>query len=190
MGDPRIVFPNPAPVSGQPAAPPPFGALNNTGRVYGTQSRHDWTAGQTDPRVVCDVVKAEALWRLSVFGRVYLTIQYGTLATRQLVNLQAPVVLTIPGQFTATARPLDGNGASVDVTLTQATAGGLSHARAFVTAAGGAVALDSGAVRFVALTASTLTISGAAVVVPALATVPLVAGSTLDTGSGFQEFEA
>jgi hypothetical protein len=52
------------------------------------------------------------------------------------------------------------------------------------------VNLDPGAVDFFALTASTLTISGAAVVVPALQIVPLVSGSTLDTGSGFQEFEA
>jgi hypothetical protein len=192
-GAPRMILPGPAFISGQPAMPPAPGSVGNTGKVHGTQSRRDWAAGETDARMVCDALKADCLWRFSAFGAVYITILYGTLATRQIFRLQAPVVMTIPGQFLATAQPInpEHTGVSCDITLTPATASeGTEHARAFVTAGGGAVALELGAVRFVALTASTLTISGAAVAVPALSAVPLVAGSTLNTGSGFQEFEA
>ncbi len=181
---------SPAPVSRWPADAPPFGALNGTGEIYGTQSSHTWAAGQTDTREICDVTKAPALWRLSVFGNVLVSIGYGTNGNRQILNLQAPCVITLPGQFTARATPRDNAGTSCVVTLTQATAGALSQARKLADAAGGAVALDEGACRYVALTASTLTISGVAVAVPALAVVPLVSGAVLNTGSGFQEFEA
>lgn len=193
-GAPRIMLPGPQFISGPPALPPPPRSVGNTGNVWGLQSRQDWVAGLMDPRVVCDTIKAECVWRFSAFGAVYITVLYGTLATRQIVRLQAPVVMTIPGQFVATAEPIDPqhSGVSCDVTLTPATASrAFEHARAFVDAgAGPAIALELGAVRFVALTASALTISGAAVAVPALAAVPLVAGAVLNTGSGFQEFEA
>lgn len=181
---------NPVPVSPPPWMPPPQAAIGNTGPVYGTQSRHVWVAGQTDERGVIDVVKAVALWRISVFGSVLVRVTYGTQATREFAELQAPVVMTVPGQVVVSVRPRDDEGAICTVTLTQATDGGPSHARKFADAGGVGVDLDNDAVRFVALTASTLTISGAAVVVPALSSVPLVAGSSLDTGSGFQEFEA
>lgn len=192
-GAPRMVLPGPAFVSGQPAAPPPPGSVGNTGETYGTQSRASWQPGENDPRQLCDVVKAESLWRFSAFGAVRISIIYGTLASRQILNLLAPVVMTIPGQFTATAQPVDEDheGVSCDITLTPATASALEHARSFIDAgAGPALELELGAVRYVALTNSTLTISGAAVAVPALSSVPLVAGALLNTGSGFQEFEA
>ncbi len=181
---------SPAPVSRWPADAPPFGALNNTGEIYGLQSSRTWAPTETDWRELCDATKAPALWRFSVFGNVLVSITYGTNGTREILELQAPCVITLPGQFTAKARPRFGSGASCVVTLTQATAGALSQARKFASAPVGPIALDDGACRYVALTASTLTISGVAVVVPALATVPLVAGSSLDSGSGFQEFEA
>lgn len=191
MRAPVIMPPgSPAPVSGWPAQPPPFGALNNTGEIYGTQSSRTWQPTETDWREVCDATKAPALWRFSVMGDVLVSIGYGTNGNRQILELQAPCVITLPGQFTARAKPRGDDGASCVVTLTQATAGALSQARKLADAGGGAVALDEGACRYVALTASTLTISGVAVNVPALATVPLVSGSSLNTGSGFQEFEA
>lgn len=186
--DPRNVWlPEPANVSTPGRSQAPVG---NTGTIYGTQQRATWKAGDRRPRQVCDALKPQALWRLSIFGRVDVTIAYGTQANRAIELVRAPVVLTIPGQFTATAAPIDGDGATCVVSLTQATAGARSVARKLADAGGGAVALDEGAIDFWALTASTLTISGVAVAVPALAIVPLVAGSVLLTGSGFQEFEA
>jgi hypothetical protein len=178
------------PVSGPGEGLSP-GASGNTGPIYGIQQFKPWNPGETDARQVCDTIKAFSLWRFSAFGRVLITIDYGTMATRKILQLQAPVVLTIPGQFTATATPIDNLGTDCKVTLTPATAGARSIARQFVDAAAGpAIRLSDDAIDFWALTASTLTISGAAVVVPALAIVPLVAGSSLNTGSGFQEFEA
>lgn len=192
-GAPRMILPGPAFVSGAPAAPPAPGSVGNTGKVHGLQSRRDWAVGESDARPVCDALKAESLWRFSAFGAVYITIIYGTLGSRQIVRLLTPVVMTIPGQFTATAEPVDADHDEpvyCEITLTPTTAQ-VEHARNFVSAgAGPAIALELGAVRYVALSASTLTISGVSVAVPALSSVPLVAGSTLDTGSGFQEFEA
>lgn len=176
----------PMPVSGQPAQPPPMGSVGNTGEIYGTQQSAKWAVGDTRAKQVCDSLKATALWRLSVFGNVLVTIQYGTRSNREFVRLMAPVVITLPGQFTAYAEPLDDQGASCTVTLTQATAGARSQARKLVT---GPATFDQDAVDYFALSASNLVISGVAVAVPALAIVPLVSGSSLVNGSGFQEFE-
>jgi hypothetical protein len=175
------------PVSGHSYAQAPVG---NTGVIYGTQQRAVWNPGQSDSRQVCDALKTASLWRFSAFGRVDITIDYGTQGTRKILTVRAPVVMTIPGQFTATATPIDDDGTECTVTLTQATAGARSIARQLVDATAGAVNLSDGATDFFALTASTLTISGVAVVVPALQIVPLVVGAVLNTGSGFQEFEA
>ncbi len=185
----RVYVPGPANVS-EPGRSMPRGApVGNMGPQYGTQQSATWDVGDGTPRQLCDVTKAAALWRLSVFGAVRVTIAYGTSKNRDIVRLLAPVVITLPGQFTVTAEPTNtGVGATAVVTLTQATAGALSQARKFV--AGGPVALDDGAVRFVALAAASLTISGVVVAVPTLSTVPLVAGSVLTSGSGFMEFEA
>jgi len=185
----RIYVPGTAPsVSGQPAAPPP--TRGDMGEVYGITQFERWVVGKSEERQVLDVTRADALWRLSIFGELLVQVDYGTTRKRTIQNLRAPVVITVPGQVTVRAKPYDSaHAAAVDcvVTLTQATAGALSQARK---AATGPVALDAGAVRFVALDACALTISGVAVSLAASQTVPLVAGSTLTSGSGFQEFEA
>jgi hypothetical protein len=186
---PRIMMPHEGP-PGWPAVAPPPPALDNTGKVYGIQARHTWTAGQTDERQVIDIPRGEFLWRISIFGRVRVRVDYGTKANRHLLNLLAPVVMGIPGQCTVRAVPLDSEGAEVDATLTLATGTAQAQARNVVDATLAAVPFELDAVRFVALSASTASISGLLVAVPALATVPLVAGSVLLTGSGFQEFEA
>lgn len=184
-------FPDPLPVSGAAQREAP-GWNGNTGADYGTQALAIWPPGDVQPRQICDSLKAEYTWRFSVFGPVLLTISYGTRGNRTILNLQAPVVMTLPGQFTATATPIGSSSVerSCECTLTKATAGARSVARKLADSTAGAVALDAGAVDYWALTASTLTISGVAVVVPALAIVPLVSGAVLNTGIGFQEFEA
>lgn len=189
MTDPRPIYlPGPVPVSGTAAAPPPQGMVGNTGVIYGTQVFRQWAPGDTSEKQVLDVAaKSSALYRISVFGRVVLKVIYGTQKTREILRLQAPVVMTIPGQITIIATPLDANGATCEVTLTQATAGARGIARLLAT---GPVNLSNDAVAYTALTASNLTISGIVTAVPALATVPLVAGSVLNSGDGFQEFEA
>jgi len=179
-------FNEPVPVSGMPAQPPPQRAVGNTGVIYGTQQSTIWQPGKTDARQVCDAMKPAAMWRFSAFGRCTITIDYGTQGNRKIFALRAPVVITLPGQFTATATPIDDQGAECRVTLTQATAGARSQARNLAT---GPVALSDDAVDFFALDACSLTIAGVVVAVPALQIVPLVAGSVLTSGSGFQEFE-
>lgn len=184
---PAIAFGNPLPVSAPAYPQPPSPPVGDMGAEYGIQSFRVWSPGETDQRQVLDVRKADALWRVSIAGNVTVAISYGTSHNRALLALQAPVVITIPGQMTVEATPRDDDGTTCVVTLTQATAGALAQARKYIDAAG---ALDPDAVRFVARVASVVTISGAAWNVPALSSVPLVTGSVLVSGSGFQEFEA
>jgi hypothetical protein len=172
-----------------PAQPPPQAWVGNTGPIYGTQSSHVWAAGQVDPRQVIDSLKSHSLWRFSVFGNVALQILYGTQATQQ-INALAPCVFFLPGQVVVLATPRNAEGTTCHVTLTPVWGQNRSHCRALLDATGGALAFSPDAVRFVALVASTLTVAGIAVAVPALAECPLVTGSVLNTGTGFQEFEA
>ncbi len=188
----RVVLPSPSVVSPPGYSYPPGAPVGDMGVDYGIQRFGIWKAGDVVPQQLIDVRRAEALWRVSAFGPVSLSLGYGTTKRRQVSGLLAPLVITVPGQLELTAAPLDPDhhGVSCIVTLTQATAGAFANARKFVSRTLADVVLDVGAVRYVALTASTLTISGAAVVVPALSIVPLVVGSVLTGGSGFQEFEA
>lgn len=188
----RVVLPGPPNVSmpGQPR--PPGAPVGNMGVDYGIQRFGQWAAGNVVPLQLIDVTRADALWRVSAFGPVSLTLGYGTTKKREIVGLLAPLVITVPGQLELTAKPTDPDHAGVIciVTLTQATAGAISNARKFVDDSGGAVTLDAGAVRFVALEATVLSIGGVAVNLTASQFVPLVVGSSLTSGSGFQEFEA
>lgn len=185
-----MVLPGPTTVSPPGYSRPAGAPVGNMGADYGIQVFGIWAPGDVVPKDLIDVTRADALWRISAFGNVTLTLGYGTTRKRSIVAMQAPLVMTVPGQLTLIATPRDDLGTSCTVTLTEATAGAVSNARKFVARGATNVALDDGAVRYFALTASTLTISGAAVVVPALSFVPLVAGSVLTSGSGFQEFEA
>lgn len=185
-----MVLPGPHVVSSPAAPAPPHVPVGDMGTAYGIQQFVNFLPGDVVPKQVIDTRRSEALWRVSVFGNVLLNLAYGTTKKREIFGLQAPLVITVPGQLTVTATPRDDAGTTCIVTLTYATAGAIANARKFVARAGVDVPLDAGAVRYFALTASTLTISGAAVVVPALQLVPLVAGSVLTGGSGFQEFEA
>lgn len=187
----RVVLPGPAVIS-RPGAPAPPGApVGDMGTEYGIQQYGRWAPGETKAKQLIDVRRTDALWRVSAFGNnVSLRLSYGTTKLRTIEGLQSPLVIAVPGQLALTVTPLDDAGADCIVALTYATAGAIANARKFVDDAGGAAALDAGAVRFFALTASTLTISGAAVTVPACSFVPLVVGSVLNSGSGFQEFEA
>ncbi len=185
-----MYVPGPVNVSPPGQSAPRGAPVGNMGPQYGTQQSATWAPGDIKPRDLIDTLKAESLWRFSIFGAVLVNISYGTSKNHPIVDLMAPVVMTIPGQFVATVRPRSDAGAVAVVTLTEATAGAISQARKVVVRGGADVALDEGAVRYFALTASTLTIGGVAAVVPANVSVPLVAGSVLTAGSGFQEFEA
>lgn len=186
----NVWLPEPVNVS-RPAAPqPPPGSVGNTGEVYGGQVRAIWTPGQHDGRKVLNLLKAEYVWRISVFGRVLLELQYGTLGTRTIPNLRTPLVMTVPGQVTIFAQPLDDEGTVCSVTATKASAGARAICRQLVGADAGAVDLHEDGADFFALVASSLTISGVVTAVPACTVVPLVAGSSLTSGGGFVEYEA
>lgn len=183
---------DPLPVSRPPApnwTPHVPNDPRSVGERFGIQSRAVWAPGNVAPVQVVDSLLALSLWRVSVVGAVLLDIEYGTSARRKFTDIEAPLVLTAPGMVQVYARPADPEHTGIEcrVTLTPATAGSFSQCRKLATSP---ATLEDGAVRFFALVASTLTISGVATVVPALSTVPLTAGALLTGGSGFQEFEA
>jgi hypothetical protein len=177
-------------------SPPPGSAVpdqlkNDTGPTYGFQQSRTIPAGDARSQPVIDEVRAEFLWRFSIFGRVFVRVTYGTLQTRQFVDLLAPVVMTVPGQLNVEVRAVDPQSETpFSVTVTKATGGARAIARSALDAGAGAVALSDDAAFYTALSVSTLTIAGLPVTVAASQTVPVVAGSSLVTGTGFQEFEA
>lgn len=161
--------------------------------MYGTQSRRRWAVGENEPQQVIDALRSVSLWRVSVFGPVLVNVEYGTAMRRVFSSLRAPLVMTIPGQAQLYAWPVNAEHDGVvecTVTLTPATAGEPAQARKIIDSGGIDTPFDLDAVRFVAFVDSTLNISGVVVAVPALSSVPLVAGALLTIGRGFQEFEA
>ena len=187
-----------SPVSVPPWDPPKEGSSNLP--FYGEQSIAKWAPplpghalDAKEKQIIDTGQPTPYLWRVSIFGEgILLRIVYGSRATlARLDAVRTPFVGTFPGKVTIYARPLNPEvpaAVTATPTLTMASAG-RSEMRALIDATGGAVAFHADAVRFIALQASTATIAGVAVAVAALATVPLVAGSTLLTGVGFQEFE-
>lgn len=189
-----------SPVSVPPWDPPPQGTSNLP--FYGEQRTAKWAppaagyALDAKEKEIVDMAEPTPyLWRVSAFGAgVYLRIVYGTRATLATLDfVRTPFVGNFPGRVTIYARPIDptleSGAVTCTPTVTQASAG-RSELRALIDASGGNVAFHPDAVRFVALLASTATIAGVTpVAIAALSTVPLVAGATLLTGVGFQEFE-
>lgn len=157
------------------------------GTPYGWQQSRTIPAGDAREMHVIDEVNAEFLWRFSVFGRVLVRVVYGTSSTREFVDLQAPVVMAVPGKLAVYVRSADTQAEQpFQVTCTKATGAARSQARKLITVVG---PLSDDAASFTALTAATLTVAGQAVILTAGQTVPLVAPSSLVAGAGFQEFE-
>ena len=196
--DPRpIRFQNPMPVAGVPAYPVPPNALGNGASAeslvapYGEQIQVQWLAGDRSTKSLLSLQMPPfgMVWRVSLFGAVTFKVTYGTRATRTLAGFQAPSVFTSPGKVQIDATPTTGEGALANVAVSQASGGARALLRRFITAPAGDVNIQPEAVNFLALVASSLTTSGQIVAVPALSECPLVAGSVLHSGAGFQEFE-
>jgi hypothetical protein len=177
------------PDSPPPGFSPALGSPRTGGEAYeGTQNEQVWAAGQTDRRGIIDATRKAGLYRLTLLGHnVLCNVRYGTNATLQLVNLRAPVVLTLPGQVGVSCQPIDGAGAAISATLVRVTAASIQHARRRLA---GAVAINEAAVSFFTLEACSLTIDGQNYpAVPAFTRVPLIQPAALVTGSGFEEFD-
>lgn len=180
------------PGSAAPIMLPP--APGNEGPIYGLQARHAWPTSSTGPRqVVAECLRAHSLWRVVAKGRsVKLSLTYGTNANLQINDLLSPLVIYVPGQFALYAEPEGINGQTPEVvcSVTPVTNAGIAHARRIV--AGGPLALNPAATRYFALTDSVVSIHGGTAngPVPALSSIPLVAGSSLTSGTGYEEFEA
>jgi len=183
---------------GIPASPAPGSVLDPAahfkGYVHGIQRIGTWKAGENKPLDLIDEILAPNLWRVTAFGpeNMKADLLYGTSATIRASGLALPLRVSVPGQVALICYPVSEEHETLEVrvTVTPATSGGLIELCSIVTRVGADVPLDPNAFRFTALTASTLTIRGTAVVVSALSSVRLVAGSVLTGGTGYQEFDA
>lgn len=171
--------------SGPPGEPVYRG---NMGEVYGEQSSREIAIGDTNEHQCVDLVRAEFLWRVSVFGPVLARLVYGTLQTREIRDLRTPLVMGVPGQCAIYVRALNPEaGARYSVTATKATGGARSVARRPLS--GPNADFHPDAAFYTAITASSVTTGGLTATVPANITIPVVAGAVLVSGTGFEEFE-
>jgi len=178
---------------GVPASPgpawPPASPMHNTGKSHGIQLFPKWAPGETKKKGLVDDLRAANLWRLVIVGgsAMRVDIKFGTEKTITLTGLSLPLRCSVPGQLTVEAYPFEAQDTeqSVRATLTPATSGGLIEMRR--PAAVGAFADEAFA--YFALTASVLNIRGIVTAVAALQRVPLLAGSSLTSGDGYEEFD-
>ncbi len=151
---------------------------------YGQQQKEVWAAADQIARPLLDAEPNGELWRLSVIGDVLITVAWGT-GARRVLELDAPLVADLPGYVSVIAAPRTSGGATAQVTLTRSSGAGPQEMRRAILVPG---ALHDDATRFVAFVASTVTIRGVGVVLAPGESIPLVSGSVLTAGSGFQEF--
>lgn len=147
----------------------------------GQQYSASWPIGDTSTKPIVTSEPNDFTWRVSVFGEVSLTIEWGTSSTNQLAGIRAPFLAAIPGRFSIRAAALDpANGASCLCTLTQGTADFEPCVRQFINAP---QVLSPYAFRATALfTPTNITIAGVPVVLNAGDSIPLVARSQLTAG--------
>lgn len=183
-------YPSGVPASPGPALPFPQPA-HDMGVVHGIQSKRSWKPGDNHKQTAIDARRASNLWRVTAFGPEVLAVdlKFGPQCTITLTGLALPLRVSAPGQFQLIAYPTADHDDELElnVTMTPATSGGLIEARRIKTVAG---AFDINAVRYTALTASTVSIRGIGpLAVGVLESVALLAGSSLVTGSGYEEFD-
>lgn len=178
---------------GVPGSPgpawPPASPMHNTGKSHGIQLFPKWKPGETQKKGLVDNLRAANLWRLVIVGgeAMRVDIKFGTEKTITLMGLSLPLRCSVPGQLTVEAYPVSAQETeqSVRATLTPATSGGLIELRRVAVV--GAFAEE--AFSYFALTASVLNIRGVVTAVAALDRVPLLAGSSLTSGDGYEEFD-
>lgn len=182
-------FPGGDPASPAPALPFPYPA-HLLGKAHGIQLYPKWAPGQTDKKGIVDDLLAANLWRLVIVGgeAMRVDITYGTGKTITLRGLSLPLRCSVPGQLSVEAYPFEAQETqqSVRATLTPATSGGLIEMRRPIV---GAATFADEAFAYLALTASVLNIRGVVTAMAALQRVPLLAGSLLTSGSGYEEFD-
>jgi len=185
----RGPWPDGTPASPAPALPYPQPS-NEIGEAYGIQCKHTWKPGKVERFPVFDQIRAKNLWRMVLYGSpaVRVDIGFGSKATFNFLGLSLPLRCTVPGQLSVECYLTEAQDAEqmVGGTLTPATSGGLIELRRLVT---GTVALDERAMQYFALTASSVNVRGTVVAVPALSSLPLLSGSTLVSGTGYEELD-
>jgi hypothetical protein len=171
------------------------GVRTPQGIVYGGQfAPSPWAVGENDVRPLVDVGCAPSLWRVSVFGDLLVTVEYGTSRIRRLEGLSTPLVGHFPGSLRLSAIPRNADHqAPVTglVNLTLVTAAGANRLMRLVS---GAQPIPEGVAAVMgALDAPTPQINNRGLGVQTLSqTVPtaIADGSAIVQGSAWLFFEA
>lgn len=178
---------------GVPGSPAPSSAWREAGHgpgEHGIQAKGKWAPGETKAKGLIDDLRAANLWRVVAFGgsAMRCDLKYGTKCTIRLTGLSLPLRASVPGQCALEFYPVSAQEDEqiVVVSLTPATSGGLIE---LIRPIAGPATFDDAAFRFTALDASALVIRGVPVAVAALQSVRLLAGSTLTSGHGYEEFD-
>jgi hypothetical protein len=161
--------------------------------AIGTQQAFTWAPGATDERPIGSFSPSDslqALSRVSVQGDCLLRLDWGTGQNNVLTNLRTPFVGMIPGRWTLVARPANDLGTTAIVSAVPIGGPTIPFVRQLLNVIGPALALDARASYAWAMSPCTFTLGGVASgAVPVGTRVPLVAGSTLDTGQASIHFE-
>lgn len=163
----------------------------------GFQASVSFPPGIPQEAQAVDIMAPEnmGLWRVSAISLAPVAMRarliYGTSSSFQISNLRLPLVAYVPGACQLYLAPDVSPvvaGIEVRVSATLIT-NGPQVLRTFHDSAAGAVLLPPSAIRYTALTASTVTIEGIAVAVAVGTDIILTAPSTLTAGAGIAEHE-
>ena len=166
-----------------------FGEANTA--AIGTQLAQTWAAGAIDERPLGDFSGEDSkvsMSRVTVHGRVFVRLQWGTGAQHQLI-VRAPLTFDIKGKYNVQATPIDAGGATAKLSAVNVYGAGPELVRQLLVFVAVAIPIDPAAAYFHSLTAATLTVAGVAVAVAASGVrIPLVPDSVLTAGAGVAEF--
>lgn len=145
---------------------------------------------QTVEQLVLDIQpRVDALpWDVVVTptdGVIELDVSYGGSARRTLTGLSTPFAVALPGSITIVARNVAAGRAAASVSVTAARAVGGFMRSALLT---GPSAIQSGAYRYHAVTASTVNMSGNPIVLVAGDVLDISDPASLVAGIGWVEF--
>lgn len=163
----------------------------------GFQATVSFPPGTPQEAQAVDLMAPEdmGLWRVSAISLAPVAMRariiYGTSSSFRISNLRLPLVAYVPGACQLYLAP-DVSPVVADINVRVSATlitNGLQVLRTFHDSAAAAVLLPPSAMRYTALTASTVTIEGIAVAVAVGTDILLTAPSTLTAGAGIAEHE-
>lgn len=155
------------------------------------QSAPNWTASQTDGRVLVDILpppEHQGLLDIRVIGEnIECEVTYGTSSQVKIYGLRSPLRLALPGSVNVFAKKIDAGAlAWAKCSVQPVTSGPMSFARSLGTSA---VLAPVTAVRATAINAASLTVAGVVVALGAGESMDIITPTSLTAGSVIWEHE-